>query len=301
MRFLTAIAMVGDEPFLHEFIAWHLCEGFDFIHLIDDHSRMPLRIPERFAERVRVWRSEVFKGESPVRWREAQINELNRIYSLVRSESEWFCVLDADEFFATRRNPEKTVAQVMKDEFQDCDCVKIPWVMMACGRREKDPGSLLLEIRHRWNHDLRHPHPQGWHKGRCRHDAIEVKSIFRAASFASIKNAHCPGSPVGRARCVDGIRGEPTILDQFHPSLREADISRALLICHHYRTISRESCERKALGHYNAYQIDADTVLASDHAEVLDETMRRKWERHRRELTGGLFLQRKNLSLGIGF
>ena len=284
MRFLTAITIVKDEPFLAEFVAYHLGEGFDFIHIIDDHSDPPIHIPEAFADRVKVWSSTVFTGNRETWAKEGFLSELNRIYRLVRSESEWFAVLDADEFIGARRNPEKTVVQVLRENFSDCDCVKIPWVMMACGGRERDPESLLLEIRHRWNHDLRHPHPRGWHKGRCRYDAIEVKCIFRASTFASIKNSHCPGSSSGDFRCVDGVLGRPVALDQFHPSLREEDICNAHLVCHHYRIISRESCERKARGNFCVYQVDAETILMGDYAEISDETMRQKWLRHLRGL-----------------
>jgi hypothetical protein len=287
MRFLTAITIVKDEPFLAEFVAYHLSEGFDFIHIIDDHSVPPLHIPEAFAARVKVWPVTGPKGAPRAKWRIFSVNELNRVYCLVRSESDWFAVLDADEFFCTRRNPEKTVVQVLQETFRDCDCVKIPWVMMACGGREQDPESLLLEIRHRWNHDLRHPHPQGWHKGRCRYDSIEVKCVFRASAFASIKNPHCPGTPVGDFRCVDGVQARPAALDPFYPSLREEDIFNAHLVCHHYRIISRESCERKARGDVRPYKIDMKTILMGDHAEILDETMLRKWQRHLEGLASG--------------
>lgn len=275
--------MVKDEPFLDEFVEYHLSEGFDFIHIVDDRSDPPVRMPERLSRRVKVWPAADFAGDAPTWEVRSQRPNIDRVYRMVRHESEWFAVLDADEYLCPRRNPGKTVAQELRETFSPYDCVKIPWVMMSSGGRQKDPDSLLLETRQRWNFDLRHPHPTGWHKGRCRYDYIEVKSVFRGNVFAFIDSLHCSRTPVRDCRCVDGVRCEPAPLDSLHPSLREEDISSAYLVCYHYRIISHDSIERKRSGNIDRYHVDLASIMAADYAEVIDETMMLRWERHLRK------------------
>lgn len=74
--------------------------------------------------------------------------------------------------------------------------------------------------------------------------------------------------------------GAAAALGPFHHSLRKKDIFNAHLVCHHYRIASRESCESKARGEMVFYKIDPKAVLMADHAEILDETMVHKWQRH---------------------
>jgi len=280
VNFLTVITMVKDEPFMDEFIEYHLWQGADFIHIIDDGSDPPVAIKPSLAKHVRVWPSVEYSGDAPTWGKGAQLSNLDRVYRLVRPESEWFTLLDADEFLCTRRRPRKTVAEELRETFSAYDCVKVPWVMMASGQREDDPESLLLETQHRWNHDLRHPQSHEWRKGRCRYKAIEVKSLFRASAFASIDSPHCPRTPLASCKCVDGVRGNSSPLNSHYSNLRERDIEEAYLICYHYRLISRQSCGRKQMANDEKYHVTVDCIMASDHADIIDDTMRFKWQHH---------------------
>ncbi len=272
--------MVKDEPFLEEFIQYHLWQGVDFIHIVDDGSNPPVTIQPSLAKHVRIWTAVENNGDAPAWGKRAHVFNLNKLYHLVRRESEWFTLLDADEFLCTRKHASKSVAEELRSTFSQYDCVKVPWVMMACGEREEDPESLLLEIRHRWNHDLRHPHPYGWHKGRCRYEAIEVKSLFRSSAYAFIDNQHCPRTPVARIKCANSVRCEPALLNSHHSNLRERDIEEAYMVCYHYRLISRQSCQRKQMANDEKYHVATDSIMASDHAEVRDDTMGQKWSNY---------------------
>ena len=68
-----------------------------------------------------------------------------------------------------------------KTTFKDVDCIKIPWIMMSCNKLKKNPKSILETNIYRWNHDLKHPHPEEalkiWKHRCCKYDKIEVKSM----------------------------------------------------------------------------------------------------------------------------
>jgi hypothetical protein len=276
-RFLTLILRCRDEPFLSEFISHYLHEGVDFFYILDDneHTTMPPGVLDNGCIEVRKSR----------RWTMEKNNimaDANILYDEIRHSSEWFIFVDADEFVTTRRHPDRTIREELETTFREVDCVKVPWVMMSCADREQDPDCLLEELVYRWDHDRRHPHPENWRKGRCRYEEIEVKSIFRGASVRTMRG-HIPvPEAVEGFRVVDGVDGLPAPLDPFHRNLRNADIERALLACHHYRIMSRESALRKinsyqklkAGGGYSDYSLE--TIMASDHAEVRDEVLRNK-------------------------
>lgn len=271
MDFLTLIVRARDEPFLGEFLHYYLSEGVSRIYVLDDNSTYPISISAQLKDRVGLFKARRMAND--------ELADANELYAVIRKESYWFALLDADEFVTTRRNPKQTVTDCLRSTFSGVDCVKVPWVMMASGGRENDPQSLLLENVHRWNHDSRHPHPHNWHKGRCRYEAIEVKSFFRGNAFASIGSPHHPAESINNIRCVDSIRGAKAELDPFHANLRERDIMDGHLLCYHYRFASRQSYARKrCTSCFPSYGVSDEVFMASDHADLVDETLKKKWQ-----------------------
>ena len=51
---------------------------------------------------------------------------------------------------------------------------------------------------------------------------------------------HHPKNNIGRCKVVDSINNNKQVLSAFHDNLRESDIKRGLLLCYHYRIISKE-------------------------------------------------------------
>jgi hypothetical protein len=160
----------------------------------------------------------------------------------------------------------------------------VPWIMMSCNSRETNPKSILNEVIHRWNHDIRHPHKVS--KFRCRYHSIETKCIFKPKYFNSVSTLagddHHPHNHIGDVDQIrDGVKNKKSELNAFYENLRESDIKTAHLICHHYRIISVEQCKRKLktntwYQHTNGGYTLTDLLL-SDHPEIIDETMKHKF------------------------
>ena len=151
----------------------------------------------------------------------------------------------------------------------------IPWVMMSCNSRDKNPNSILLENTYRWNHDKKHPHKI--FKFRCRYDQIEVKCIFKTDKFNSIWDHH-PKDQSGDIFVVDSISNEKQQLSLLYNELRENDIENGVLLCYHYRIISIENSKNK-LKENTWYVQDGytiDELMSSDHPEIIDNTFQRK-------------------------
>lgn len=274
MNFLTLITRCGDEPFLEEFVDYYLNEGVNMIYILDDSKSIPIPLVVKKNAKVRIIRSEKFAI--------AEMRDANKLYTKIRGESVWFIFVDCDEFIATKKNKEKTIAQEIRDTFSEVDCIKIPWVMMASGGRKQDPESLLNDLVYRWNHDLRHPHPNGWNKGRCRYHEIEVKCIFKGAAIDRL-SAHIPRN-ISASSCVNSVDLQTEDWTPFYQNLREVKIAKALFLCYHYRIVSEESIIRKTTdSHLIGYQTAMENLILSDHSDQLDYHMRDRIRNQRKK------------------
>ena len=138
-----------------------------------------------------------------------------------------------------------------------------------------DPDNLLESNTYRWNHNKKHPHKIA--KFRCRYDKIEVKCIFKTDKFNSIWDHH-PKEKSGHIFIVDSISKEKQQLTPFYKNLRENDIENGILLCYHYRIISKENSIDKLKNNLwykqNGYTID--DLMSSDYPEIIDETLKNK-------------------------
>ena len=139
------------------------------------------------------------------------------------------------------------MTDILETIYKDTDCIKIPWVMMSSNGVQNDPSSILQSHTTRWNHDLRHPHPHRWLKGRCRYDTIEVKCICRCPIFPTLGLHHPNHVSDYNFICIETIDGSPSPLNPFYNNLRESCIERAVMLCYHYRVYSYESAARKLI------------------------------------------------------
>lgn len=272
MYFLSVITRYLNEPFLEEFVNYYLFEGAEHIYVLYDvDSTLPIKKSILTHKQVTIIESKSFK--------QRQTLDVNRLYQTIRDKTEWVLFVDCDEFVSARKQGDNTIRYELETTFRNADCVKVPWVMMSSNKRAVDPPSILQHIVHRWNHDLRHPHPSGWAKGRCRYDEIEVKCFTRCSKFAHL-TLHHPSDmkPNDTVTCVDSIRNQPAKLDPFYKNLRELDIKTGFLLCYHYRVFSKQSVARKCLNNklVNYQPQFMPHLLASDYADIVDETMSRK-------------------------
>ena len=265
MFFLGLITRCKDEFFIKEFCDYYLSQGVDKIFVIDDNSNDKSIYNNIDDNRIEIiYEKNIIKNEYA-----------NKLYKQIKSNFKWMIYCDVDEFITTKKNIINTIKDELNTTFKDVDCIKIPWVMMSCNAIEKNPNSILLENTYRWNHNKKHPHKIA--KFRCRYNQIEVKCIFKTDKFNSICDHH-PKEKSGDILIVNSISKEKQQLTPFHKNLRENDIENGILLCYHYRIISKENSINKLKNNLwyikNGYTID--DLMSCDYPEIIDETLKNK-------------------------
>ena len=134
----------------------------------------------------------------------------NNIYENIKDNFKWMIYVDVDGFITTRRNINKTIKQELETTLKDFDCIKIPWVMMACNNIDKNPESVLKTNIYRWNHNKKHQHKI--QKFRCRFWNIEVKCIFKTEKFNNITDHYPNGFTSNNVAIIDSIKLKKQIL-----------------------------------------------------------------------------------------
>ena len=266
---LGLITRYLNEPFLDEFIEYYFSEGVNNIFILYDvDSVLPISDNVKQNKHVTILNSVNFK--------EKQMHDVNVLYNNICDQYTWIIFIDCDEFISCKG--EQTIRNALHNDLKNVDCIKIPWVMMSSGGRKENPTSLLQELTTRWNHNLTHPHPHNWTKGRCRYDAIEVKSIVRCSKFKSL-GLHHPSYPKGQYSCIESVDCKPSALDPFFMNFHEYHIERAFMLCYHYRIYSLESAKRKLeknklLGYQGKNVLQY--LIESDYSEKDELFMRNK-------------------------
>lgn len=265
MFFLGLITRCKDEFFIKEFCDYYLSQGVDKIFVIDDNSNDKSIYNNIDDNKIKIiYEKNIIKN-----------NYANKLYKQIKSNFKWIIYCDVDEFITTKKNIINTIKDELNTTFKDVDCIKIPWVMMSCNSIEKNPNSILLENTYRWNHNKKHPHKI--QKFRCRYDQIEVKCIFKTDKFNSIA-LHHPKEKLGRIFIADSISKEKQQLTAFYKNLRENDIENGILLCYHYRIISKENSINKLKNNFmyirNGHTID--DLISCDYPEIIDETLKYK-------------------------
>lgn len=270
MKFLSLITRYLNEPFLEEFVEYYFSEGVNHIFILYDiDSTIPIKKKIIDHKNVTIFNSINFKKR--------QTMDVNNLYSKIRNQFEWVIFVDCDEFISSTI-PNKTIHDELSIRYKKADCIKIPWIMMSSGDRVDDPPTILQHLTTRWNHNLRHPHPNNWPKGRCRYNQIEVKTISKCCKFKNL-GLHHPNNPnSNNIICIESIHNTQTDVNAFYNNLRENDIANASLLCYHYRIFSKESAKRKLINNkLDGYAKGAlNNLLLSDYSEITDEFMKNK-------------------------
>ena len=279
-KYLGLLTRCKDEFYVREFVEYYLSQGIDKIYIIDDNSE-DKSIYKEFIENPKV--CIIFEKNI------INQNITLKIYQRIRGEFQWLIYCDIDEFITTKKNINKTLRDEIHDSFDNTQikCICIPWVMMSCNGKVKNPTYITQEITHRWNHNLKHPHPIS--KFRCLYDSIEIKSIFRPKYYEfcpgkkapwggnfNIQNDHIPSSLRNYKNDKwNSINIKPINSWRFI-GLREKHIEIAYFVCFHYRVISHENNINKISTNtwYKKYRVkDLDDY---DYPEIVDFTVRDK-------------------------
>lgn len=278
-KFLGLITRCKDEFFIKEFCDYYLNQGVDEIYILDDGSD-DLSIYNDINNKnsiniLLLKNNDKAHGDNCGRSCKCIRMQAKELFHKIKKKFKWIIYVDVDEFITTKKNTTNTIKDELNTTFKDVDCIKIPWVMMSSNNIEQNPKSILLENTYRWNHDKKHPNKVV--KFRCRYNLIEVKCIFKTDKFNSISDHH-PIEPVGEVLVVDGISKEEQKLNHGHNHLRENDIENGILLCYHYRIISKENSINKLKN--NDWYIEGgytiDDLLSSDFPEIIDETLKYK-------------------------
>ena len=269
MKFLALIVRYLNEPFFDEFVEYYLREGIDTVFVLYDvDSTIPISYETQFNPRVVVIQSTNFKKR--------QVQDVNQVFlKRVKHKYTWVIFLDCDEFISTIKNKDTTIRDQLEHTYSHADCVQIPWVMMSCNNREKDPPSILQYLTTRWNHNLKHPHPHKWEKGRCRFKQIEVKSISKCDKIDGLMLQHPIG---GQLITMESVNNQYIQISPFFKNLREENIQNANMVCFHYRIFSLESVRRKMVHNkLDGYKLkNLQFLLQSDYSEINDNFMKEK-------------------------
>jgi hypothetical protein len=264
--FLGLITRCKDEYFIKEFCDYYINQGVDRIYIIDDNSndKSIYHSLEGSSNITIIYELNIIKS-----------NYANKLYKKIKSNFKWIIYVDVDEFITTKRDLNKSIRDELLTTFKNVDCIKIPWIMMSCRNIKESPKSILQTNIYRWNHNKKHPN--SIHKFRCRYNEIEVKCIFKTESFSNIWDHH-PRNPSNRSLIVNSINLNKEDLNPFYRNLREEDIKNGILLCYHYRIISIDNSVNKIKTNYwykkNKYTVN--DLMASDHAEIIDTTLRGK-------------------------
>ena len=265
MKFLGLVVRCANEPYVREFVTYYLNEGVNEIHILDDKSEDSIykgvELPNVFIHKN--YRLDLIPNQ-----------RYNAYYPTIQHKFKWLIVCDMDEFITTKRT-QGTIKQELETTFKDCDCIKIPWVMMSCGSIQKNPPSLLQTNIQRWNHNKTHT-GSPYIKFGCRYYVMRVKCIFNPAKFNSI-TPHMPMHPISNDLIiVDGIENKQQLLNAGYNNLREHHIHIAHLACYHYRIVSVEQCLNKIKYNDMYKQYTLNDLLSYDFPELVDETLKIK-------------------------
>jgi hypothetical protein len=285
-HFLCVVTRVRDQTVLmRDWVPHYLAEGASLLLVLEDSSStQPLRStvlqPLGLDSDPRV----VVQSAAISMHLEGQAVALENAVYAMRDKCTWVVSVDADEFLTTRREPEKPVAQVLRESFEHADFITVPWIMFGIDATMpawQEPQSIVAENVWRWDHDAHHGGENDTAlelsrskeffrgKGRDRYDSIEGKPVFRAkvlpAQTAEChernpKEGHCAmhdlhdmhSLQTSASRHVDGVAarpwaqgaGGPFNQRNFH-GLHEPQIAEALLAINHYRLTSIAAVRRK--------------------------------------------------------
>ena len=110
---------------MYEWVHHHLSEGADKLLLIDDNSDDKYLIKNTWLfDLIKQGKVELVKSQS-----DKQMLDYSFFIDKVK-KFDWVCLIDMDEFMFTPKT-EKTLKDVLNEEYKDYDYIKIPWKLFT--------------------------------------------------------------------------------------------------------------------------------------------------------------------------
>jgi hypothetical protein len=267
------IVRCKEEPYILEFVDYYLKQGIDRIYILDDDSTYKTYNGLYKNEKVEI----IPRPLNYVFNLKNQFIRCQELYTKIKNEYDWMVICDADEFISTKKNIDNTIRDELETTFKNTQCIKIPWIMMACNSIQKNPDSLLKTNVFRMDNNKHHPNKTRIPKFFDKYNATYVKSIFQTKYFNNI-DMHVPLEPVGEVTFIESIYLKKCDNTLRYYNLREESIPNAYLLCYHYRVMSVENCINK-IKHSLIYQqrkIKVEDMLLNDYPEIYEEAMKNK-------------------------
>lgn len=214
--FLSVIVRVRNEPYIEEFCRWHFSQGTDRIYVQDDNLA-GYSWPDFVVRDPRVEISPV-----PTLANRIQVRSYNDLYKKIRGRSEWFAIIDADEYLVPGpESPYDTVRAYLKSLPGAEAVVQAPWVMMTYTYEEDPPTLLDMNV-----------HREGLP------NTVQVKSLFRSGGLGKVGTHRPPGEKKGS--CFE--LGGGLSMSKRVKNARNHDrcVRESPLLCYHYRYTSEE-------------------------------------------------------------
>ena len=270
--FLGLITRCKDEFYIKEFVDYYLNEGVDNIFILDDNSNNKSIYDNIESNSVKILYCNFGPDKRKIP---------DKFYKKIRLNYKWLIYVDVDEFITTKKNLSNTIRDELETTFKDVDCIKIPWVMMSCNKRKKNPEKILLEIVHRMNQDKKHKrvytNHEKWLKFKCKYNSIEVKCIFKPEKFLSLWD-HYPYDEVNEyCKIINSIDLKTEKLENIdYDNFKKEEIKNGYLLCYHYRLISQENCLNKIKNNIWYKNFSLNDIMNTDYPELNDFTIKDK-------------------------
>jgi len=173
---ICAIAL-NEEPYVHEWIQYHLKLGFDHIYIYDNDDKNPLK---RLANK--------YQGKVTVIHYPGACQQMNAYYEFLhkaRGEHTWCAFIDVDEFIVLRNHA--SIHPFLKKYCKE-GALALSWVLFGSnGHKQYEQGPILARFIRRQDGVNRH-----------------VKVIVRLSHLEYMSGPHVAKLQVGRTHDCHG-------------------------------------------------------------------------------------------------
>ncbi len=227
--FFSIIVRVRNEPYIEEFCRFHFAQGADRIYIQDDNIDDYI-FPKYITKNKRI---EIHPVEKLSKM--GQKDSYQKLYDKIRKNSEWFAIIDGDEYLVpSEDNPKETVRDYLLSLIDKDKVVYAPWIMMAYTHQHDQPTLLETNV----------------HREKVPVDYY-YKSIFRSSDIDKVA-IHFPNTKLNDFhsklvkkeldRCFPDGYG---INKNNNSTKIETCIKKHPILCYHYRFSSKDRYDFK--------------------------------------------------------
>lgn len=297
--FLSVLLLEKNErDGILEFITHYQEEGVDHIYIVDDNSTDGCLDEVREcinSSFITVFpRTQFFPNNSG-----SKIYDQGTIYTnvlnLVRNQTKWLAVVDADELISSRAYPNRTIRDILLNDLNDCAAIGSPWLLYTWGNAVNLTRNHMRDtMNYRWGFHEKFVRnvPGRFHD---RNTKIENKQLFQTDLVQVVHTHHVVLYSADSEICVPHT--EPTLACVTNPALSkevacagsnrfrsntsmhdttigEDDVDKLILATFHYRVKSPEDFKRKTSSdRKSASRYSASNVSDYNRMDIFDNFM----------------------------